>query len=44
MRLNPRDPRSHMTYNTLATACFGAKQYAEGIRLGVACDSEIGPR
>ncbi len=31
MRLNPRDPRSHHTYNTLATACFGAKRYAEGI-------------
>jgi tetratricopeptide (TPR) repeat protein len=32
MRLNPRDPRSHMTYTSLALASFGAKQYAEGIR------------
>jgi tetratricopeptide (TPR) repeat protein len=32
MRLNPRDPRSHMTYSILASASFGAKQYAEGIR------------
>ena len=31
MRLNPRDPRSHMTYHMLAFASFGAKQYAEGI-------------
>jgi TolB-like protein len=32
MRLNPRDPRSRMTYSLLAFASFGAKQYAEGIR------------
>ena len=32
MRLNPRDPRSFMTYSVLAYASFGAKQYAEGIR------------
>jgi adenylate cyclase len=32
MRLNPRDPRSRMTYSVLAFASFGAKQYAEGIR------------
>jgi adenylate cyclase len=31
MRLNPRDPHSHHTQNTIATACFGAKRYAEGI-------------
>ena len=31
LRLNPREPRSHMTYNLLAFASFGAKQYAEGI-------------
>ena len=31
MRLNPRDPYSHHTQNTIATACFGAKRYAEGI-------------
>jgi tetratricopeptide (TPR) repeat protein len=31
MRLNPRDSHSHHTHNTLATACFGAKRYAEGI-------------
>jgi TolB-like protein/class 3 adenylate cyclase len=32
IRLNPRDPRSRMTYSVLAFASFGAKQYAEGIR------------
>jgi adenylate cyclase len=32
MRLNPRDPRSRLTYSVLAFASFGAKQYAEGIR------------
>jgi len=32
MRLNPRDPRSGMTYSVLAFASFGAKQYGEGIR------------
>jgi len=32
MRLNPRDPRSRITYSVLAFASFGAKQYAEGIR------------
>jgi adenylate cyclase len=31
MRLSPRDPRSHITYTVLATSCFGAKQYADGI-------------
>jgi adenylate cyclase len=31
LRLNPRESRSHMTYNMLAFASFGAKQYAEGI-------------
>ena len=31
MRLNPRDSHSHHTHNTVATACFGAKRYAEGI-------------
>jgi adenylate cyclase len=31
MRLNPRDSHSHHTLNTLATAYFGAKRYAEGI-------------
>jgi tetratricopeptide (TPR) repeat protein len=32
MRLNPRDPLSHITYTMLARAKFGAKQYTEGIR------------
>jgi adenylate cyclase len=32
MRLNPRDPRSRMTYSILAFASFGTKQYAEGLR------------
>jgi TolB-like protein len=32
LRLNPRDPRSHMTHNLLAFASAGARQYAEGIR------------
>ncbi|MGE0854202.1 MAG: adenylate/guanylate cyclase domain-containing protein [Hyphomicrobiaceae bacterium] len=31
MRLNPRDPRGHITYQVLAFACFGAKRYAEGV-------------
>ena len=31
MRLNPRDSRSYTTYNLLATACFVAKRYADGI-------------
>ena len=31
LRLNPRDPRSHTTYNVLAFSCFGAKQYVQGI-------------
>jgi tetratricopeptide (TPR) repeat protein len=31
LRLNPRDSRSHMTYNILANACFIAKRYADGI-------------
>jgi tetratricopeptide (TPR) repeat protein len=31
MRLSPRDPRSHITDVVLAHACFGAKQYADGI-------------
>lgn len=30
-RLNPRDSHGHMTYNLLAFASLGAKQYAEGI-------------
>ena len=34
LRLNPRDPHSHMTYNLLAWASFGAKQYAEGVGWG----------
>ena len=32
LRLSPRQIRSHDTYNLLAVASFGAKQYAEGIR------------
>jgi hypothetical protein len=32
MRLNPRQPRSHLAYTRLAIASFGAKQYAEGVR------------
>jgi adenylate cyclase len=31
MRLSPRDPRSHITETLLAFACFGLKQYDEGI-------------
>jgi adenylate cyclase len=31
LRLNPRQFYSHMTYNLLAVASFGAKQYVEGI-------------
>ncbi len=31
LRLNPRQSYSHMTYNLLALASFGAKQYVEGI-------------
>ena len=31
LRLNPRQSYSHMTYNLLAFASFGAKQYTEGI-------------
>jgi adenylate cyclase len=31
LRLNPRDPQSHITYSTLAFASFAAKQYAEGM-------------
>ena len=30
-RLNPRDSHRHMSYNLLAFASLGAKQYAEGI-------------
>ena len=30
LRLNPRQPRHHITYNMLAHASFGAKQYVEG--------------
>src|SRR5262249_18835868 len=29
LRLNPRDPRSYMTHNILASACFIAKRYAD---------------
>jgi TolB-like protein/class 3 adenylate cyclase len=31
LRLNPRDSFSHMTFNLLAFATFGAKQYAESV-------------
>ena len=31
LRLNPHQPYSHMTYNLLALASFGSKQYVEGI-------------
>jgi len=31
LRLNPRDPRSHDTYNVLAYASFIAKQYGQGV-------------
>src|SRR5262249_33649897 len=31
LRLNPRDSRSHMTYNILANACFIAERYAGAI-------------
>src|SRR5262245_15107744 len=31
LRLNPRDPRSHDTYNVLAFASFSAKQYDQGV-------------
>ena len=37
MRLNPRDPHSHISYIMLSYASFVAKQYDEGVRLGVAC-------
>jgi adenylate cyclase len=30
LRLNPRQPRRHVTYNMLAHASFGAEQYIEG--------------
>ena len=30
LRLNPRQPRHHITYNMLAHASFGAKQYVDG--------------
>jgi TolB-like protein len=32
LRLNPRNSRVHMTFNLLAFASFGTKQYAEGVR------------
>jgi TolB-like protein len=32
LRLSPRQTRSHDTYNLLAVASFGAKQYREGVR------------
>jgi adenylate cyclase len=32
LRLNPRQSRSHMTYYLLSFACFGAKQYTEGVQ------------
>jgi tetratricopeptide (TPR) repeat protein len=32
LRLNPRPIRSHMTYNLLGYACFGARHYMEGVR------------
>jgi adenylate cyclase len=31
LRLNPRDARSYMTHNVLASACFIAKRYADAI-------------
>jgi TolB-like protein/class 3 adenylate cyclase/Tfp pilus assembly protein PilF len=31
MRLNPRDSRNYSTYQSLASACFVAKRYADGI-------------
>jgi tetratricopeptide (TPR) repeat protein len=31
MRLNPRDSHKDQTYQSLATACFAAKRYADGI-------------
>jgi adenylate cyclase len=31
MRLNPRDSRVYVTYQSLTTACFVAKRYANGI-------------
>jgi tetratricopeptide (TPR) repeat protein len=30
LRLNPRQPRRHITYNMLAHASFGAEEYVEG--------------
>jgi TolB-like protein/class 3 adenylate cyclase len=34
LRLNPRDPHIHITYNLLTWMSFGAKQYAEGVGWG----------
>jgi TolB-like protein len=31
LRLNPRDPRSHITYNLLSFASFAARRYDDGI-------------
>jgi adenylate cyclase len=31
LRLNARPIRSHITYNLLGTACFGARRYADGV-------------
>src|SRR5262249_32256430 len=31
LRLNPRDARTYMTHNVLASACFIAKRYADAI-------------
>jgi TolB-like protein len=31
LRLNPQDPRSHITYNLLSFASFAARRYADGI-------------
>jgi TolB-like protein len=31
LRLNPRDPRSHITYNLLSFASFAARRYADGV-------------
>jgi TolB-like protein/class 3 adenylate cyclase len=41
IRLNPHDPRNHITYNVLAFASFGAKQYAEGIRWALRAINEM---
>ena len=43
LRLNPRDPRSHDTYNVLAFASFIAKQYQKAL-IGRRVQSVIGPR